>query len=116
MPGSPAPGYGIEIAVQVFEKAGHTVKYTIVPWSRAVLRTIKGNHNVIIGAYKEDAPDFIFPDEEFGISQLALYGKKGCTFEYKGTKSLIGKELGVIKGYSYGEEIDKFSSVPLKIE
>ena len=110
-PNSATPGYGIEIAKQVFEAAGHTVVYKILPWSRAIESTRKGKYSAIIGAYKEDAPDFIFPQEEFGLSEMALFVKRGGpweSWEYNGLESLKKVKVGAAHGYSYGEVVDKF--------
>ena len=105
-PESEYPGYGIEIAHQIFSAAGHTVVYQIMPWKRAITDTRAGKLNAIIGAYKEEAPDFIFPEEEFGIAKYAFYTQKGNTWRYYGLASLQGIRIGLIRGYSYGEELD----------
>ena len=105
---STSPGYGIEIAKQVFEAAGHTFKYLNLPWTRAIKDTRVGKYNAIIGAYKEEAPDFIFPEEEFGVSRYAFYAKRGSLWTYIGIESLQSKNIGLIKGYSYGEELNAY--------
>ena len=102
------PGYGVEIAKQVFEEAGHTFKYLNVPWTRAVKNTRIGKYNAIIGAYKEEAPDFVFPEEEFGVSRYAFYAKRGSLWTYAGIESLQSEKIGLIKGYSYGEELNAY--------
>ena len=107
-PNSTHPGYGIEITKHVFEKAGHTVLYKIVPWSRAIMDTRAGKFNAIIGAFKKEAPDFVFPEEEFGMTKNTFFAASGSTWRYKGLKSLQTMEIGVIKGYSYGEELDTY--------
>ena len=106
--GSTYPGYGVEIAQQIFEEAGHTFKYFNIPWIRAINETRKGNYSAIIGAYKEEAPDFVFPEEEFGVSRYAFYAKQGSLWKYAGLESLQSKKIGLIKGYSYGEELNAY--------
>ena len=106
--GSTYPGYGVEIAQQIFEEAGHTFKYLNIPWIRAIDETRKGNYSAIIGAYKEEAPDFVFPEEEFGVSRYAFYAKWGSLWKYAGIESLQSKKIGLIKGYSYGEELNAY--------
>lgn len=113
-PNSTEPGYGIEIAKHIFEAAGHTVVYSIVPWNRAIRDAKNGEYNAIIGATKQEAPDFIFPEEEFGLSENAFFVKKGGSWEsweYKGAKSLLSARVGLIKEYSYGKELDRFFKV-----
>lgn len=105
---SKLPGYGIEIAQQVFEAEGHTVHFKTVPWSRAIIDTRSGKYNAIIGAYKKEAPDFVFPEEEFGMTRISFFAKKENTWSYTGLESLQEIKIGVIKGYSYGKELDKY--------
>ncbi|GAB6095025.1 transporter substrate-binding domain-containing protein [Desulfatiferula olefinivorans] len=109
-PASNKPGYGIDIAKRVFETEGHTVVYTVIPWSRAILDTREGKYNAVIGALREDAPDFIFPDEAFGLYRNAFFVKKGHPFRYRGPESLLTVRVGLIKDYSYGEPLDAFFS------
>lgn len=106
--GSKFPGYGVEIAKKVFESAGHTFKYLNIPWTRAIIETRAGKYTAIIGAYKEEAPDFIFPEEEFGVSRYAFYGKRGSLWKYDEIESLQSKKIGLIKGYSYGKELNEY--------
>ena len=106
--GSIYPGYGVEIAEQVFKAAGHTVKYMNISWSRAIKDTRAGRYNAIIGAYQEEAPDFVFPEEEFGVSRYAFYARNGSLWTYKGIESLSSVSIGLIKNYSYGEELNTY--------
>ncbi|SLM31960.1 ABC transporter, periplasmic domain [Desulfamplus magnetovallimortis] len=111
-PDSDRPGYGIEAAKIIFERAGHTVDYSVVPWARALKHTSDGKYNAVIGAFIEDAPDFIFPENEIGVSQISFFVKKGNPWKYTGIESLESIKAGIILDYSYGENLDKyFSSV-----
>jgi len=107
-PESDLPGYGIEIAKRIFEAYGHKVVYKTMPWARAIVSTREGKHMAIIGAYKSDAPDFVFPEEEFGFSQDATFVTAMNSWRYTGPDSLKTVKLGLIKDYSYSEEIDCF--------
>lgn len=107
-PNSTEPGYGIEIAKHVFEATGHVVIYKVMPWRRSIIESRRGNYNAIIGAVKEESPDFIFPEEEFGVSTIAFFAKKGSTWEYKGLESLLTVKIGLISDYSYSAELDEF--------
>ncbi|MBF0101697.1 MAG: transporter substrate-binding domain-containing protein [Desulfobacterales bacterium] len=101
-------GFMIELAEIVFKKAGHTIDYQIMPWARAIQDTRKGKVNAIVGAGKEDAPDFIFPENEQGQMISAFYVKKEESWRYNNMESLKDKILGVINDYSYNTEIDKY--------
>lgn len=107
-PNSATPGFMIEIAQKALAKAGHTVDYAIMPWERALDSVRKGTFDCVVGAYKSDAPDFVFPTNSQGIDSNVVYVKKGNTWRYTDLNSLKQVKLGGIQGYSYGDEIDAF--------
>ncbi len=98
------PGYCIEIAKAVFQKAGHKVTYQVLPFSRAIQDASNGKVNGVVGAAKTDVPDFIFPVNEIGISSSKFFVKKNSTWKYDGVKSLKNEKLGVVQDYTYGDE------------
>ncbi len=101
-------GIMVEIAQKVFEKAGHKVKYRIMPWSRAIHEARTGEINGIIGAFKGDAPDFIFPENELlSISSNSIFVKKENEWKFDKIGSLSSLKLAVIRDYDYGEELNK---------
>jgi polar amino acid transport system substrate-binding protein len=107
-PDSEMPGYMIEIAQIVFKKAGHEIDYAVLPWSRAVELARIGTVNAIVGALKGDAPDFVFPDREAGVSKQGFYILPVSKWAYTGIKSLESQTLGAIADYSYGEDVDEY--------
>ncbi len=106
-PGSDRPGFGIEIAMEAYAPLGITVNYTTKDWDAAVEETRAGKYAAVISAYKEDAPGFIFPKNEFGVSGNAFFVRKGDSWKYTDLASLTGKKMGLIEGYSYGELLDE---------
>jgi polar amino acid transport system substrate-binding protein len=109
-PQSDRPGFFIEIARQVFKKHGYEIDYETTNWQRAKEEGEKGLIDGIVGAYKEDAPDFIFPQEPLGYSENLLYVLQNSDWKFTGVESLPGKTIGVIKGYTYDPLIDKLVS------
>jgi polar amino acid transport system substrate-binding protein len=107
-PNSDSPGFMIEIARQVFESAGHSVDYELLNWARAVDETRVGKHNAIIGAYKSEVPDFIFPENALGQAVDMFYTIEGSSWYFENTASIKGSVIGIIKGYSYGDELDEY--------
>jgi polar amino acid transport system substrate-binding protein len=101
-------GYLIEIAKAVFEAEGIQVEYKTLPWTRSVEEARKGTLHAIAGAYKSDAPDFIFSEKPQGISIEYFYAMKGKPWKFKGIPSLESISLGVTNGYSYGDEMDAY--------
>lgn len=106
--GSEKPGFMIEFAKHIFEKAGHKVIYKNQPWTRVLKHTGSGKINGAVGAFISDAPDHIFPKEEMGISKTPFYVKKGSAWKFEGISSLEDIAIGVIRGYSYGDKLDAY--------
>ena len=97
-PGSKNEGYMVDIARKVFEPKGFTVKYELVPWTRALQGTRKGLYNGAIAATKVEAEGFVFPEEELARYLVAFYVKKGNPWRLEGRHSLTDVTLGTIKG------------------
>ncbi len=107
-PGSSSPGFMIDIANEIFGKAGHKVDYKLMGWQRAIAEGKAGNIHAIVGALKDDAPDFIYPANEQGRSMQCFYTLKDHPWQFDGLASLSKITLGTINGYSYGEELDAY--------
>jgi len=107
--GSKNPGYMIEVAQLIFHKAGHKVIYTTSSsWEAAIKKSRNNKYNAIVGAAKSDAPDFIYPENEIGVSQMAFIIHSSSSWQYTGLDSLSQVTLGAITNYSYNEEIDTY--------
>ncbi len=94
-------GYLIDIVREIFEGEGHTVKYSVRPWTRAIMEVKAGTFNALLGPFKSEAPGFIFPKEEIGASTLSFYTKADSTWIFNGIDSLKEVRLGVIQDYNY---------------
>ena len=107
-PKSATPGYMIELATRIFGDAGHTVDYRTMPWERAVASVRDGQFDCVVGAYTDDAPDFVFPNASWGLDEAKFYTKKGDDWRYTGLDSIASIKLGLIGGYAYDEDFDKY--------
>ena len=70
--------------------------------------TKSGKYNGAAGAYKTDAPDFIFPENELSRGDSRFFVAKGDPWKFNGTASLEGKKLGAISGYTYSDVINEY--------
>lgn len=102
------PGYGVEIARKVFGDAGYSVVYKVMSWDGAIEGTRAGELDAVIGASPEEVPDFVFPEEEFGISQMGFFVRADSKWTFEGMDSLKGRSLALIADYSYSEELDEY--------
>tara|TARA_R110002167_G_scaffold88523_5_gene238762 strand:+ start:5284 stop:6054 length:771 start_codon:yes stop_codon:yes gene_type:complete len=105
-PDSGNEGFMIDIAREVFAAGGYTVDYKLMPWERAIDSTRKGETDCIVGAYVDDAPDFLFPSENWGMDVTGYFTNTDSAWSFSGLNSLLDQKVGVIDGYAYGEELD----------
>lgn len=102
-------GFMIDVARAALAKSGYTLKYMEMPWLRAIELAREGKIHGIVGAFKDDAPDFYFPQIPFlKISPNALFTLKDSTWQYENIRSFNGMKIGVIKGYDYGEVMNTY--------
>lgn len=102
------PGYGVEIAREIFSKAGHTLDYKTVSWSRALDECRKGGIDAVIGTTKKESPTFVFPEEHIGVADNTFVVKKGNPWRYTGIPSLGAIKLGIIQDYGYDGEVGDY--------
>jgi len=119
-PDSSEEGFLVDVARAVFKKNGIQVSYKLIPWRRAVELTRMGTYNGLIGASKTDAPDFIFPSEEFSRNVLAFYVRKDSSWLFNRKRDVENVALGVIAGYDYRkwllDYIEVHKNEPRKIQ
>lgn len=101
-------GYMIEVLREIYAPHGHKIDYQLMSWDDSLENVRKGEFNAVVGAAKDDAPDFVFPREAFGTSSNTFFALNKTKWEYKGISSLAKIKLGVIEDYSYSEELDNY--------
>lgn len=107
-PNSDQPGYMVEIAKEVFAKAGHQIDYQLLNWARALEEVRAGKFNGVVGCSKGDAGDFIFTENELGLSLNGFAVRVADSWDYQGLDSLGKRKLGVVRDYSYGDAINAY--------
>ena len=106
IPNAPDPGYMIEMARYGLSRGGHTLNYQIMSWQNSMDLVRQGKKNCIVGAYKSDAPDFIYSQQHQAVDRMAFYIRADEAWHYQKSDSLHNKRLGVINGYAYQRELD----------
>lgn len=107
-PNSERPGYMIEIAQKIFKEQMVNVEYRVMPWSRAIVEAEKGNIQAIVGAFKGDAPHFVYPQEELGLIGNSFFTHVYNSWHFQGIDSLEQIVLGTIKDYEYGDTVNQY--------
>lgn len=103
-------GYMIEVADAIFKKRGFKIQITSYPWPRTLQMVRKGSLNAAPGMQKNQAPDFVIPDEPLGIDDAAFFVHQSDPWKFNNIESLNDKLLGIIKDYTYEKEIDAYIS------
>lgn len=107
-PKSDHPGILAEIVEAAFARVGDDVDYQVTSWPRAIKEVRTGKANVLLGAYRGDAPDFVFHEQPAAISRMEFRKLPANDWEYEGLASLEGLSIGAIKDYSYGDSLDAY--------
>ncbi|NFV80934.1 substrate-binding periplasmic protein [Magnetospirillum aberrantis] len=105
---SDRPGYAVEIAREIFAKAGHRVEYRTMPWSRALQECRRGRLTGVIGADHTETPDFVFPALAVAVTDTTFVVRKDNPWRYTGPDSLSQLLLGGILGYSYDGAVGNY--------
>ncbi|MGE4420956.1 MAG: substrate-binding periplasmic protein [Pseudodesulfovibrio sp.] len=107
-PGEVREGYAVDVLRAIFEPAGITVDYRIMGWERALEEARRGHVAAVIGADREEAEGFVFPEEEIGMDYFAFFVRAGDPWRYMGPRSLLGRHLGIPAGYGLAPDIAAF--------
>ena len=82
---------------QICRERGAELRYLEVDWDAAVQRVRRGEADAVIGAFKSDAPDFVFPHEPFGRASYCYFARPDSAWTYQGRSSLEKVRIGVIR-------------------
>ena len=90
----------------VFERLNVPVQVQALPWKRVLLDIDRGVAGVG-GIYKNEARllKYDYSDPLF-VERIAVYFNKSKPIAYKTIEDLYGKRVGVILGWSYGDDFD----------
>ena len=100
-----------DILRAIYEPQGMTVNIRIVPLKRALVMIEDKTADAMLGHYRGDSKDFIFPQWHYSAQNICAIFKKG-RLTWNGQHSLVGKRVAWIRGADY----DKYLSVPVNGE
>lgn len=105
--GGKAVGLYPAIIAEAFQTAGQTATIEAKPWKRCIADMDDGRSGVG-GIYKNEdrLKKYDFSDQIF-VEKMAVFFNKTHRVEFSGVASLLGKRVGVMRGWSYGDEFDK---------
>ena len=95
-------GYLGDLLVETMKVRGHKVEFVEVNYTRGLELVREGKLDGTMACFREEAPDFIFPDFPLGKSNSTFFTLKDSSWSYTGIESLKqAKMIGIIDGYDY---------------
>ncbi|QJB56422.1 transporter substrate-binding domain-containing protein [Pseudodesulfovibrio sp. zrk46] len=100
VPGSDEEGYAVDILREIFTPHDIRVEYADRSWNRSVLGLEQGGTDLVIGAFKFEVPNCIFPETTIGETVMGLYSTNPHLKinDYDGLRDL---KIGIVSGWGY---------------
>jgi len=104
-PKSPSEGIVLEIARAAYKTQGYEVVMKFVPWARAIQGVKEANYDVLLGTwYTTEREEFLHYSDAYLENEIKFIKLKDDPFEFLGMDSLTGKNVGIVRGYGYGDD------------
>jgi len=104
-PDSPSLGIIVEITRAAFKTQDYEVEMKFVPWARAIDGVKEADYDVLLSAWHtKERAKFLYFSDAYLENKIKIIKRKGDSFEFIGLQSLTGKNVGVVRGYGYGDE------------
>lgn len=107
--GAEASGFELDTFKAVCKRMGVGVSFQELPWERCLLQLEQGKVDAVISMLptKRRQEYAIFPDENISVSKVAFFSLKESKVVFNGDyDNLKPYRVGVVRGFSYGEEFD----------
>ncbi len=104
-------GFSTKIVKTVFERMEFSVKsIKAYPWKRAMTMIEKNKTDALFSAnYTEERSEFAFyPDEKIVNSPWVMWVREEDELKFESFNYLLGKKVGLVRGYSYTPELWNF--------
>lgn len=105
--GATPEGFTLDILRAIFEPRGVRIRLINENYARALEDVRQGRYGATPSTFKEEAPGFVFPELPISRNQYCFYTAAGHAWRYTGVRSLGRQRVGIVKGYSYGPQLDQ---------
>ncbi len=105
-------GMAWEILKESYHAMGYTIELSVVPWKRALYRIDKGDSDITFPAVKTTDREKIYyfsRELSYPPNHFLIYVLKNSKMRWNGLKSLNGKVVGSMRGFSYGKKWEEYS-------
>jgi polar amino acid transport system substrate-binding protein len=101
-------GFTTEILRKIFKNAGYNVKFTFVPWNRALVFCKLGKYDAVFNAYTSKEREEIYAvSDPYLDTELVLCVKKDFPLNsFNNLQELKKYKIGIVKGYVNSPEFD----------
>lgn len=114
--GQPA-GMNVDIVKELCKRLGIEGEIQVLPWKRALRYVEKGEADAIFSArYTEERAKFMYyPSEHINDEKTIILARKGSGIKANSIEDLKGKSIGIVRGYAYGPELEKYQEMRKKV-
>jgi polar amino acid transport system substrate-binding protein len=101
-------GIFIDVVNEVSGRLGHSPKFVMYPWKRALFAVENGDVDGIISVYYTKKRDkfLVYPNEALGFMNISIFSGKENHLKVKKFSDLKNTHLFQVRGTSYGPEFD----------
>lgn len=103
-------GYAVDLLTKLAQKSGHTLRFEILPWSRAQWMVEQGQAQILIGPYKsaQRQDKFEYAQRALFRDQIVFYVRKDSGMGWNGDyRRLQNSRVAVIQGWVYGDAFEQ---------
>jgi polar amino acid transport system substrate-binding protein len=107
-------GFCVEVINAVSKSLNFKVEYRKRPWARMMLEAKNGNVDAIMPIYKtaEREEFLLFPPSEIAFDLMGMFYRTSLANEHTSSNLMLQTHrVGVIRGFSYGAEIDSMTQL-----
>lgn len=99
-------GYSWDVLRESYHEMGYTIKLIVTPWARAMKNLQDGTVDVLFptGKNTERQKQFHYSKEPVNQANFLIYVRKLDPINWRGLKSLDGLNIGVKRGFNYGDK------------
>ena len=104
-------GIAIDIVQEAAQRLGYTLEIQTLPWKRALRNAEIGDADGVLSAlFTQERAQYLYYTSEplFEVRTVMFTLKESPLTQLSSLEDLKGQRIGMVSGYSYGEEFDNF--------
>jgi len=105
-----ADGLGAELMRRAAARLGLTLRFEVLPWTRAQAMVEQGHADVLVGPYRtpEREQRFVFSRQAFYADALVFYARRNLASHWVGDFTALAQvPVAIVQGWAYGDEFER---------